>query len=48
MTRQQKVESLLKWNRTNNTTFESRARDARRICSADDQGLDFMLAAVEA
>lgn len=48
MAKTKKIAALLKWNRENHKTFEARAKNARMICSADEQGLDFMLAAVEA
>ena len=47
-TRQEKLAKLLKWNRENFHTFEERAKNARLICSQDDEYLDVMLHAVEA
>lgn len=46
MSKAQKIEKLLKWNRENNKTFEARAQGARLILTADTKGLNYMLHAV--
>lgn len=45
MSKQEKIQKLLKWNKENHKTFAERASNARLICMADEAGLDFMLEA---
>lgn len=47
MTRLQKIDYLLEWNKTHNTTFQERAKEARFIVTADEIYLDSMIQATQ-